>query len=67
MAIESPCNKICELDAASGLCIGCHRTIDEIAGWTGYSEAERAAIVSELAVRRERFAFGKADGGTGGG
>jgi len=40
--IESPCIKICTLDARSGLCLGCGRTIDEIARWTAISAAERA-------------------------
>ena len=35
MSAESPCNKICTLDAVTGLCIGCGRTTAEIAGWTG--------------------------------
>src|SRR4030095_5766688 len=32
--IETPCIKICTLDARMGLCLGCGRTIDEIARWT---------------------------------
>ncbi|MCF8478436.1 MAG: DUF1289 domain-containing protein, partial [Pseudolabrys sp.] len=31
--IESPCVKTCTLDAGTGLCLGCGRTIDEIGGW----------------------------------
>jgi predicted Fe-S protein YdhL (DUF1289 family) len=41
---------VCELDD-TGYCRGCRRTLAEIAGWIGYSEAERAAIISELAGR----------------
>jgi uncharacterized protein len=50
--IESPCTKICTLDARSGLCLGCGRTIDEIARWTSLSSAERARVMSELPGRR---------------
>ncbi len=50
--IESPCIKICTLDARSGLCLGCGRTIDEIARWAGMSEAKRARIMAELPARR---------------
>ena len=46
--IESPCVKICTLDARSGLCLGCGRTIDEIARWTAMSAAERARVMGEL-------------------
>ena len=50
--IESPCIKICTLDARSGLCLGCGRTIDEIARWAAMSEPERALIMAELPARR---------------
>jgi predicted Fe-S protein YdhL (DUF1289 family) len=49
--IESPCVKICTLDARSGLCLGCGRTIDEIAHWTALSAAERARVMSKLPGR----------------
>ena len=49
--IESPCVKICTLDARSGLCLGCGRTIDEIAQWTAMSATERARVISELPAR----------------
>jgi predicted Fe-S protein YdhL (DUF1289 family) len=46
--IESPCVNICTLDARSGLCLGCGRTIDEIAQWSNMSAAERARVMREL-------------------
>lgn len=49
--IESPCVKICTLDARSGLCLGCGRTIDEIARWTVMSAAERGRVTSQLPAR----------------
>jgi predicted Fe-S protein YdhL (DUF1289 family) len=49
--IESPCINICTLDARSGLCLGCGRSIDEIAQWTAMSAAERARVMSELPAR----------------
>jgi hypothetical protein len=51
MMIESPCNKICTLDARSGFCLGCGRTVDEIARWTAMSAAERACVMAELPAR----------------
>jgi predicted Fe-S protein YdhL (DUF1289 family) len=50
--IESPCVKICTLDAHSGLCLGCGRTIDEIARWSAMGAAERARVIGELPGRR---------------
>lgn len=49
--IESPCVKICTLDARSRMCLGCGRNIDEIARWTAMSAAERTRVMSELPAR----------------
>jgi predicted Fe-S protein YdhL (DUF1289 family) len=51
MMTESPCVKICTLDARSGLCLGCRRSIDEIARWSVMSAAERAWVISDLPAR----------------
>jgi predicted Fe-S protein YdhL (DUF1289 family) len=50
--IETPCVKICTVDARRGICLGCGRTIDEIARWSAMSAAERRRIMSELPARR---------------
>lgn len=49
-APESPCVGICTLDE-SDLCLGCHRTLDEIAGWEDFDVARQRAILSELPSR----------------
>jgi predicted Fe-S protein YdhL (DUF1289 family) len=50
--IESPCINICEIDDITGLCAGCARTIDEIAGWTSGTAAWRDAVMAALPARR---------------
>lgn len=45
--VNSPCQKICELDK-DGICLGCKRTLEEIARWTQMSEHERAAVILRL-------------------
>ena len=50
--IESPCNKICVMNEATGLCRGCYRTLDEIARWGTMSDEEREEVIGKLAVRR---------------
>jgi predicted Fe-S protein YdhL (DUF1289 family) len=50
--IETPCVNICTLDARSGLCLGCGRTIDEIARWATMSADERRRVMLELPERR---------------
>lgn len=49
--MESPCIKVCVIDKATGLCLGCGRTLDEIAHWSSLSASERRRIMSELAAR----------------
>ena len=49
--IETPCVKICTLDARAAQCLGCGRSIDEIAAWGRMSDAERARIMAELPGR----------------
>jgi uncharacterized protein len=53
--LESPCIKVCTLDPATGLCVGCLRTIDEIAGWVAFTDDERTAIRAALPTRRARL------------
>lgn len=50
--VESPCIKVCVLDAQS-VCVGCGRTIDEIAAWSRMSAAEQRAAVERAAQRRD--------------
>ena len=50
--IKSPCINVCKMDAASGLCRGCSRTLDEIAAWSRLDDAARSTILAVVAVRR---------------
>jgi len=59
--IESPCNKVCALDASSALCIGCGRSLAEIAGWMGFCAEERARIMAEVPGRLRRIDASRAD------
>jgi len=49
-AAASPCINICRLDA-QGLCVGCRRTMQEIAEWPNASEARRREILRAVAGR----------------
>jgi predicted Fe-S protein YdhL (DUF1289 family) len=35
------------------VCMGCHRTIGEICGWSAASEAEKAEILARCQLRRQ--------------
>ena len=52
--IATPCVKVCVVDGESGLCLGCLRTLAEIAAWIGYDDGQRAKIMAELPGRRAR-------------
>ena len=49
--METPCINVCELDEALGVCLGCGRTLAEIAGWGAMTPAERGRVMAELATR----------------
>ena len=49
--IETPCVKICTLDARAGLCLGCGRTVDEITRWSSMNMTERTRVMAELPDR----------------
>lgn len=49
--MESPCILVCSIDDKTGYCFGCGRTRDEIAGWIGYSDAERRHVMELLPER----------------
>ncbi|MEE9909642.1 DUF1289 domain-containing protein [Brucella intermedia] len=44
---------ICTIDTETGFCLGCARTLDEIARWSSMSAEERTAVLSLLADRHE--------------
>lgn len=54
-AAASPCTNVCRIDADSGWCLGCWRTLDEIARWSTAGPGDRAAILASLPDRRERW------------
>ncbi len=49
--IESPCVKVCVLDPASGLCLGCYRSREEIAGWSRMTREARREVMDILPGR----------------
>lgn len=54
----SPCIGVCRMDARTGWCEGCFRTIDEIAAWGLLDDAERGDVWDQLDGRRAAAASG---------
>jgi predicted Fe-S protein YdhL (DUF1289 family) len=49
--MQTPCVLICSIDAASGICLGCGRTLNEIGSWTQFDDSERRDIMARLPAR----------------
>jgi uncharacterized protein len=57
--LETPCVNVCLLDSETGLCVGCGRTMQEIASWAAMSPAERRAIMAALPARLDALEAAK--------
>lgn len=53
MNVASPCINVCRMSERTGLCEGCLRTIDEIAGWSRLDDETKAQVWILIAQRRE--------------
>jgi predicted Fe-S protein YdhL (DUF1289 family) len=51
--VETPCVDVCEIDQATGICLGCGRTIAEISSWVALTSTERRRIMGELPDRKK--------------
>ena len=50
--VSSPCTSVCRMDARTGWCEGCLRTLDEIAAWSGFDDADKRRLWLLLDQRR---------------
>ena len=53
--VESPCVKVCVVHPQERLCVGCLRSLDEIARWSRMSPEERRGIMADLPDRAPRL------------
>ncbi|WP_120498009.1 DUF1289 domain-containing protein [Kiloniella sp. EL199] len=51
-SIPSPCTSVCQMDDLTQLCIGCHRTIDEIRDWVIMTGDEKQDLLESINQRR---------------
>jgi uncharacterized protein len=54
--VPSPCTSVCTMSAQTGLCTGCLRTIEEIAGWGQMTDAQKKAVLGLISDRKSRIA-----------
>lgn len=45
---DTPCIAVCFIDPKTKLCLGCGRTLPEIARWHAMDSAERLAVMATL-------------------
>ena len=57
MTVASPCISVCRMDAATGLCVGCLRSLDEMASWSVFDDDARREVWRASALRRARMAI----------
>ena len=46
--IKSPCVDVCKIDPESKVCLGCNRTIEEIANWSSLNDLEKKNILTKI-------------------
>jgi predicted Fe-S protein YdhL (DUF1289 family) len=49
--VPSPCISVCVLDRSANVCIGCGRTLDEIASWSELDDDARREVLARLPER----------------
>ena len=52
-AVPSPCVSVCVMDAASGLCGGCLRQLDEIARWSRMDDDDKREVWIKIGQRAQ--------------
>ena len=62
-SVPSQCVSVCQMDEASGLCLGCRRTIDEIRDWIILTPEEKRAVLARIEQRKQRLASAGDAGG----
>ncbi len=55
--VPSPCVSLCQIDADSGLCRGCLRTLDEIVAWGSADDAAKLAVWADIRRREQDIDF----------
>ena len=51
--VESPCINVCSIDATTGYCLGCYRTIEEIQDWWDLTFEQKANVLKNTWARQE--------------
>ncbi len=55
-AVQSPCVRLCGIDEATGFCIGCYRTLDEVVAWQQLTQTQQLQVVAQCDTRKAKYA-----------
>jgi predicted Fe-S protein YdhL (DUF1289 family) len=61
-SVASPCKNICRMHEPSGQCVGCGRTLDEIALWSVLDDDDKRSIWALLPARLAALPAAEGDG-----
>jgi predicted Fe-S protein YdhL (DUF1289 family) len=50
--LTSPCVGVCQINAKTKYCLGCWRTLREVAHWSRYDDDEKRALLTALRERQ---------------
>ena len=55
MNIQSPCIEVCKLSEDKTVCVGCYRSLAEIAAWGRLSDPEKLGVIAAARQRRSQL------------
>jgi predicted Fe-S protein YdhL (DUF1289 family) len=50
--VPSPCISVCRMNASTGWCEGCFRTLDEIRAWSQSGDAAKLLVWQDIEARQ---------------
>lgn len=53
--VPSPCIGVCTIDEDTGFCLGCARSLQEVAGWRRLDAAQKQRLVEALPERKRKL------------
>jgi uncharacterized protein len=53
--VQSPCISVCTMNDATGLCLGCYRTLEEIEKWWDLDNVQKQELVQKASLREAQL------------
>ena len=53
--MKSPCINVCKLNSAQNICVGCYRSIGEIASWASLTDKEKQIVLVNAEKRKNDY------------